>query len=397
MASSTHTARLLTAVAALVLGLLLVACGSTPEASDTTAGASTRDTTATQPATTSPTEAPQPRAAALGLTPHPHDGTIEGLLAAFEYIKRDANLAAMHFDGGVSWPELLAGPTWSDAYDAEARGKAGVIPAGHLVYLAVTPISFERDGLAAYYGTAFGQPLPAPWDAYDFNHPDVIEAYGRFVEQMVDLYQPDYLAYAIEPNLLATNAPNQWPAFLELAAAAYARIKATHPDLPVFVTLQVEVYNDDPAAQALLIEQLLPYTDLIALSSYPFMRELQVDTLPDNYFTALADLAPDKGFAIAETGWPAEPIVAPYPVTIPADEAAQRAYVERLLGDASQLDAEFVVWFFPRDFDAHWDAELAQHPAAPTLRLWRDNGLYAGDGQPRPALDAWRSALQPQP
>jgi hypothetical protein len=388
---SYRAARPLLAIPALALGVLLSACGSTPAPATTDASSSTSASAAT--ATPAPTRSPPNATTALGLTPYSHDGGIEGLLAAFEIIERDANLAAMHFDGGISWPELLAGPTWSDAFDAEARGKASVIPDEHLVYLAVTPISFERNGLAAYYGTVSGQPLPAPWDTYAFNHPDVIEAYGRFVEQMVDLYQPDYLAYAIEPNLLATNAPEQWPAFLELAAATYARIKASHPDLPVFVTLQAEVYYDDPVTQTAIIEELLPVTDLIAISAYPFIRQLEATALPTDYFTAFADLAPEKDFAIAETSWPAEPIGAPYPVAIPADDAAQLTYVERLLADAHELDAAFVVWFFPRDFDAQWDTDLAQHPAAPTLRLWRDTGLYAGDGQPRPALEAWRAAL----
>jgi hypothetical protein len=42
--------------------------------------------------------------------------------------------------------------------------------------------------------------------------------------------------------------------------------------------------------------------------------------------------------AIAETGWPAEPVTAPYPVDILATAAWQAAYVRRLLGDMGQLN-----------------------------------------------------------
>ena len=78
---------------------------------------------------------------------------------------------------------------------------------------------------------------------------------------------------------------------------------------------------------------------------------------------------------------------------IPEDEERQRLYVERLLGDADQLSAVFVTWFFTRDYDEFWNAELQYLPNADLLRVWRDTGLYAGDGRPRAALASWRAAL----
>jgi hypothetical protein len=115
--------------------------------------------------------------------------------------------------------------------------------------------------------------------------------------------------------------------------------------------------------------------------------------LPADHFSALADLAPDKPFAVAETGWPAEDVTAPFPVTIPASETTQRAYVARLLTDADGLSAAFVMWFVSRDYDDLWESYLQFLPNAPLLRLWRDNGLYTGDGQRRPALETWRGWL----
>ncbi|NHZ84915.1 MAG: hypothetical protein GWP19_03430, partial [Planctomycetia bacterium] len=128
-------------------------------------------------------------------------------------------------------------------------------------------------------------------------------------------------------------------------------------------------------------------------SSYPFVEQSDPDLLAADYFTELANLAPNKPFVIAETAWPAEDVTAPYPVLIPANEATQQAYLERLLADSDSLSAAFVCWFFTRDFDDFWESDLKFNAIAPTIRLWKDTGLYDGQGNSRPALTIWREYL----
>ncbi len=371
---------------------IAAACDSAeaPEADPTRANGASTTAAAIAPGSAAPDTATPGRGYAMGFTPYPHDGAVQGLLDALEIIEDEADLIAFHYDGGIPWVESFAGAPWPEAYRAEVEGKANAIPDGHLVYLAVTPISFERDALAPNVGTGG---LPAPWDGYAFNHPDVIEAYGRFVLRMVDLYDPDYLAYAVEPNLFADSRPALWPAFLELAIATYDRVKAAHPDLPTFVSLQAEWYHRAPAVQQAFVTDLLPVTDLLAVSSYPYIDGHAGTAIPPAYFEDLRTLAPDKPFAVAETGWPAEPVGAPYPVAIPSTEADQDAFLEWLLADAAAADAEFVTWFLPRDLDGQWETSLSTSPLAATARIFRDNGLLAGDATPRAALTRWREAF----
>jgi hypothetical protein len=210
---------------------------------------------------------------------------------------------------------------------------------------------------------------------------------------MIGIFDPHYFAFAVEVNILARLAPADWPAFLVLAREVYGRVKARHPALPVFLTLQADVFHSDPARQRTDIEPLLPFTDVIAVSTYPFQERSDPRALRGDHFTALAALAPSKRVAVAETAWPAEAVTAPYPVPIPATEEDQRLYVERLLDDAGRLRALFVTWFFTRDYDVLWDEEMRLVPEAPLLRLWKDTGLYTGDGRPRPALASWRRWL----
>ena len=285
---------------ALFAVLLLAACTGSAvddgggDGSPVTPGRTTPEAEATP-------SGPQ-RSFALGFTDFPHELSIAALLEAYAVIERDGDLAVLHLDGGVPWPEMLAGQPSPKPWRDEIEGKAGVVPPGHLVYLAVTPISGDRNGLALYRGESANEPLPAPWDGYAFDHPDVIEAYGAYVERLIELLDPDYLAYAIEANMLYDKRPDLWDGFLSLVQATYERLKAAHPSLPLVVTIQAEWFHHDPSGQTGAIQDLLPYTDMVAVSSYPFIDHPDPEAVPQDYFSAIASLAPEKPFAIAETG-----------------------------------------------------------------------------------------------
>jgi hypothetical protein len=334
-----------------------------------------------------PGEATRPFA--MGFTDFPHARSLEAISDARAVVARDGALAVLHFDDGVPWDEALAGAPYP--HEQELRSKAEAVPSGHVTHLALTPLAFLRDGLAADRGVAGSEPLPSRWQARALGHPEVVAAFAAHCERMIARFDPDYIAYAIEANMLFQAAPQQWPAFVTLAREIYARIKARHPALPVFVTVQADFFHGDPSGQRLAIEQVLPYTDLMAVSTYPFTGNDDVRNLRGDHFTALADLAPGKRFAVAETAWPAEDVGPPYPGQIDGSEEAQRLYVERLLGDGLRLRAAFVTWFFTRDYDDFWEDELRHLPEAPLIRLCKDTGLFDGAGRPRPALASWRS------
>jgi hypothetical protein len=336
---------------------------------------------------------PAPRSYALGFTDFPHAFSVEAVEHAWAVIRRDGDLAVLHFDDGVPWDEARTGQPYAAGYQADLDRKARALPRGHVVYVAVTPIAFERDRLAPHRGEQGNQPLAGPWQRRRFDDPEVVAAFSAHCERMLALFRPDYFAYAVEANMLASLAPRSWPAFVDFARQVYTRLKAAHPTLPVLLTLQADFFHAAPGPQAEAIAQVLPYTDLLAVSTYPFTQEPDPGRLRPDHFSALAALAPGKPFAVAETTWPAEDVTAPYPRPIPASEARQAAYAERLLREADRLSAAFVNWFITRDYDDLWRTHLDRLPNASLLRLWKDTGLYAGDGRPRRALEVWRGAL----
>ncbi len=329
---------------------------------------------------------PPQRSFAMGFADFPHARTVEALGAALEVVRRDGDMAVMHFDDGVPWAAALAGAAYPDEYQRELDRKARSLPPGHVVYLAITPIAFLRNKVAAHKGGT-------PWDDRSFDDPELIAAFTAHAERMIALFAPHYFAYAVEANMLASLAPDRWPGFVRLARAVYGSVKSRHPALATFLTLQADYFHADRSRQDAAIAEILPFTDFIAVSTYPFPQESDPRRVRSDHFTALAAAAPAKPFAVSETAWPAEDVSAPYPAFIPGSEENQRVYVERVLADADRLSAVFVTYFFTRDYDDFWTSEIQYLPEAPLLRLWKDTGLYAGDGRARPALASWRAAL----
>lgn len=338
------------------------------------------------------------RSYALGFTDFPSAATPEAVDHAFEVIRRDADMGVMHFDDGVPWQEALAGTPYAASWTAELHSRAAEIPASHQTYLAVTPLGFMRDGLALHRGAAGNEPLESPWDTVNLDDARVIEAFANHVENMIAVFDPDYVAYGIEVNMLAEAAPQRWPAFVTFAREVYERIKEGHAALPVFLTLQADFFHANRPAQTAVINQILPYTDFLAVSTYPFTdgttQEPDTTSLRADHFAALHALAPGKPFAIAETAWPAEDVSAPYPVTIHASEATQHDYVAWLLNQMDGRSARFINWFFTRDYDDFWESTFQHWPEAPIVRTWKDTGMYDGAGHARPALTVWRERLQ---
>lgn len=161
---------------------------------------------AAPPSSTAPS-----RPFALGLGDFPHARTVAAVEAALEAIRRDADMMVVHLDDGVPWEEAAAGAPYPPAYQADLERRARAQPPGHLRYLAATPLSFLRDGLADRQGGGGSEPRRPPWDRRRFDDPETIEAYAAHCERLIGLFNPDFFTYGIEVNILARARPELWP------------------------------------------------------------------------------------------------------------------------------------------------------------------------------------------
>jgi hypothetical protein len=371
-------------LAFVLLAVLLVSAACSGEGSP-----AAPEETATAAAGTNP-DGPA-RAFAMGFTPFPYAVTQEALRTVDEYLARDGDLVVMHFDNGVPWREAEEGLDYPPAFVGDVDRAVAAADAGQVRVLQITPINFLRDGLAPGAGNA---PLQPPWDTRDFDDGAVISTYLEYARWMIERTEPDYVNYAIEANLLFEKSPDRWESFLRLAAAIYASLKADYPDISFFTSIQLDAIATAPEAQMEAIEQMLAYSDVVAVSAYPFTAGVGLEALPGDFLSAVAELAPDKPFAVSETAWPAEDLGPPYPATVPATPGDQREYLSRLLTECERLGCLFVDWFVVRDYDLLFQDTFAEDdPLAAIARIWRDTGLYDGNGGERPALTLWREWL----
>ncbi len=331
----------------------------------------------------------------MGFTPFPYDNTLEALNQTYEHILQDGDLVLVHFDNGVPWNEALNDQAFPDDVQFNINTAIHTITDNHKIFLTVTPNHIDRETLAHYWndqGTQ--QPLPSPWDTYHFDTPEVITAYIKYCKRLIDTIKPDFFAYGIEVNGgLRENTPD-YTAFTKLADTVYKRLKQDYPQLPVLMTFQDQSYNKTKTEVLEITRKLLAYSDMVAVSTYPFWLYDQnnspsdPENIPDQWLTEMRDLAPEKPFVISETGYIAEDLVIPaYQVNIIGTPQWQAQYVQKLLNKAQLLKAHFVCWFVYQDYDLLY--EHIDNPP-PYFLVWKDNGLRDGLGQPREGLSIWR-------
>lgn len=371
--------------------LLLLACA------DPQKDASEGPSDPTDDSGTPPEDGPS-RAFALGFTPFPYDTTAASARWVVDTLPGVSDLWVDHTLGGVPWVEALGSDDLADYGDSVRDNFGGFVdttPDGARTYVAVSPLDDSRADLADWWGDAEHQARTGDWADADFDDPDVMTAYLNYTEAVVAATDPDILAIGVEVNLLEINSPTRWRAYLRLHEATYTALKARHPDLTVAVTVTapdlLEGWTDaDHADQLDVLADLLPLTDLLGLSFYPFMSAYLANPLPDDTFDQLAALAGDTPLFIAETGYPAQTTELPsYGLTFEGTPEKQDAWVAWILAEAEAREMPAVAWFLLRDYDALWEALGSQDYMA----VWRDTGLYDEDGGERPGLGTWRGWL----
>jgi hypothetical protein len=338
-------------------------------------------------------QAPSTRPFRMGISPWPYDLTQAAVDWTSSAIRQHGDIIEQHFEEGVPWPEALAGSPYPKNFvdTVESRVRA---MAGKKRVVSISPLDTLRHGLAYYRGSAVNMPLPTPWDHYRLNDPAVKKAYLNYAEYIVDHMKPDYLVIGVEVNILLRDRPDLWADYLDLHRATYQALKARYPSLPIMVSFFCvpffagESLPDEAPQQDRALAALLPYTDIVGFSVYPFISSLLADSVPADYFSRLFAGARGKPVAITESGYPAREwsiTVNHAPVLFNGTPEKQDSFLSRMLTAARQYRLRFVCWFAVRDYDSLWD----KMGRSDGLLIWRDTGLFDENGAPRPALETW--------
>ncbi|HZE95393.1 MAG TPA: hypothetical protein VE981_00040 [Planctomycetota bacterium] len=333
---------------------------------------------------------------AMGVNPFPYEITAEAVEATQLWILDNTDLAAVKFDEGVPWQEALENKnTYDPAFESSIDWK-GKKPQDKKVFLSLTPLNKDKTGMAGYRGAFENMPNPDPWNKKDLDDPLVAKAYLNFCREMIRRFKPDYLAYGLEVNNLI-KVPAKWKKFVLFARDIYVALKKENPQLPLILTLSTETATDPEqiGQQRKAIGEILPVTDLIAVTAIPYLKEPNPAKIPKNYFAQMAALAPQKPFAIAETAFLAEDVnvdLGALHIERVGKAAWQADYLRFCFEEGVKHNAKFIVWMIPRDLDKLYDAlpPLVREIILPI----RDTGLMDGAGNPRKSFELWSQWLK---
>ncbi len=336
----------------------------------------------------------------MGVTPWPADFTEAELENAYAFISANCDMVSHHFDDGVPWEEAWQQGAMPVQFRQELSLRIAKTAPGKKILLSVAPLNLTRREKAEYYAKSdpgITDSIKQYWHSLDFNDPKVITAYVRYVSWLIERLHPDFVNYGVE-STVDTWDPVSFSRYKSFLAAVYAQLKSRYPALPFFVSFMVYEF---PVALTLASE-LLPYTDYIALSAYPYTSvssaangNTDPSLFPGDYFTRFLDLAPGKPFVIAETGYIAEDLDIPsFSLHRHGTAAWQKAYLEKICTLAYERKAKFIIWFCHKDYDAGNRTLQSLGLYQDLFGLWEDTGLVDEAGRGRPALQSWKEWIK---
>jgi len=232
----------------------------------------------------------------MGLTPMNFDESPAGTERMTAALAKNADVVAVYLDWGVPWPEAFEGQPFHENVRKEIDAVKQRISPQHQVFLALNAGAFNRREMAGYWGESTQMPRPGRWTDKGLDDPDVITAFGNYCERMIAEFQPTFLCYAIEINMMAGAEPKRFDQLVALAKQIYPRLKAKHPKLLVFPTFQIDFGVPGNVGGEQAVRRLMPYSDAIAVSTYPHIRGFTPETLPAGWLADVRKLAPDKVF-----------------------------------------------------------------------------------------------------
>lgn len=373
-------------------------------------------------------------------------GSDLGLQLGDAHVSSDADVIGQHHEiYGVPWDafESNSAPPaeWTAVMQRlSAAAKATRKP----VFLSISMLNGTRETLAAKTRIENGQvKTDDAWapHCYDFrtaaDHVAKQAAYLRYVDAMVDFFEPAFLNVAIEVNLFFEKCPAAAGGVIDVINATYDAVKAKHPSVLVFPSFQIDhLYGfskdscADPSQRDACFDAAYAVIadierDRFAMSSYPYLNGItSAATLAPDWFSRGPGRASERGL-IAETGWLSTALVAKTGAGIcqtvfSFNRTDAAAYVDRVLRDAETANLDLVTWWSDEDlvtvplmtecpcaFDATWCTvlDIFRGPPGPpgvdtqffgeiVLKAFGTMGLRDYDGAPKPELFApWSAAL----
>ncbi len=312
-----------------------------------------------------------------------------------QFVKDHSDIASIALGGGVPWDEALADkgyPASQDAYVDILKKEYKNIP---IVLSIGFSHTIDNDLNNDLDENGSGIPRTGIWKDMEYNDPRAIKAYTNYCRHLIENVKPDYFMYAGEVNL-GLKSPNdpRLAKMLTLMERVYTTLKREYPDLPIFVSIANRYGAGHGTSFLNMTEQLLRYSDLIGLTSFPYINNPPYRNpadIPADWYTRIQDLAPKKRLALMELSTPGADLKSGGVIAIPANEEWQATFIEKTFTEMNELNAEIIIWSpSAEDLDNLFPGGTID----PSTKLWLRNGLMDKNGNPRKGYNIWMSWLE---
>ena len=333
----------------------------------------------------------------MGMTPWPADFTIQEVDTAYSFLNSHCDIISHHFDDGIPYEEAYLNQPFPAAMIQDVQTRLNKTTPGKKIFLSVAALNISRSVKADYYAqSAVATGIKDTWKLLPFNDPKVVDAYMNYISWLIDSFDPELVNYAVESNLSLFD-PTAFLQYKDFIAQVYPRLKNKYPSIPFFISFMVDETNDG-FGNAM---QLLPYTDYIGLSAYPYAGvsssadgNTDPALFPAAYFNRYIQMS-SKPLAFAETGYIAEDLVIPsFNLNKQGRESWQRDYLEMVCRLCNQNRAKLLIWFCSKDYDAGNIRLQTMGLYQDLFALWQDIGLKDPAGRPRPVMQTWLNWME---
>ena len=216
--------------------------------------------------------------------------------------------------------------------------------------------------------------------------PAVQAKYKEYVLAVDSILHPDYLALAMETNLIRFAAPQVvYDAMRAMTNAVVPSLRAQHTSAKLYVSVQVDVAWGRLQGTTTFIGidrdlQDFPFIEALGLSAYPYLAGFaNPEDVPLDYYSRLQ---PSSGvpMLVVEGGWTSASLGA-----IQSSPEKQARWIARQfeLADRAHLAGIFQI--------TYTDLDAVSYGSPPNLAVFTQLGLVDTGFHAKPALATWDS------
>ena len=342
----------------------------------------------------------EPRSYRMALQAFYFGHSTEAREQTWQFIDDHADAVAIILDNGIPWSELLAGDALPAGLESDlAEWEDRLADRDLDLFIGVDFFAPDRLGIA---GEIEGRALPESLAGASAGNPEVVAAYSRYCEHLLERFEPDFFSPVLDLNEYLLNRPSDYEGAVRTYKDIRETLKGIRFQTQVFPTWNLELLAGlGPVSEAEQFSQmriLEPNSDRLGLSVTPATYLLTPDSLAEDHLSQVEQYT-SREVVIVGTAYPSVGFQAG-PIILPSSENTQHNYLAQILTTAENGRYDLVVWSYPYDISSYLESTCPGRMSSPNeacaeatrfdrLRPYASAGLATAGVAQKKALGLW--------